>query len=333
MKTKFILPIILIIFTSCNCFVPLEDKDMSPYFDTEFITFIRNHSIKHGNPDMFYELDVQVLFEEFVKSEKFLNTKPKDRLYKSYHEYMNNLTFKDSLMIYGCKMKINGLIDLSTKYDLPVSALKDYLLLPPFKYGFPRDRIIFNDTKIGDTVTFTPMKAYLVPSDCLTTQQTYDVYFRWYLTFNNADTLFLEVCAFGGSKNEMISYPRVKYTPGTGNGDMYYSNLVFEEFSVESGSDQVLLLLNPINQVTFVANPPLTGTKVKEIVENGVEGVDWELMLVTQNSKNYTTYKIGENLYLPTIGNTYRYFGSTSLNGATEFLSRIQPVLGLEILH
>jgi len=58
----------------------------------------------------------------------------------------------------------------------------------------------------------------------------------------------------------------------------------------------------------YVVTQPLTGTQVKQIVNSGsgFELYQW---------KGYNCIKIGTNLYIPSIGDTYRYIGTTNENG------------------
>jgi hypothetical protein len=76
---------------------------------------------------------------------------------------------------------------------------------------------------------------------------------------------------------------------------------------------------NPQYYLQHYVDYPLTGSKVKEIIENGIEGVDWELY--PRNGKTY--YKIGVNLYTPTFGNTYKYEGSINQAGMPSSFSRV----------
>jgi hypothetical protein len=69
-------------------------------------------------------------------------------------------------------------------------------------------------------------------------------------------------------------------------------------------------------ELAYRYTPPLTGTQVAQIVQNGTEGVDYEIYLY----KGFTSYKIGDNLYIPTIDNTYKYIASTNHNGMLNYL-------------
>jgi hypothetical protein len=68
--------------------------------------------------------------------------------------------------------------------------------------------------------------------------------------------------------------------------------------------------LNTNAQVSlgYVVTHPLTGEQVRQIVNSGS---GYEIYLW----KGYNTIKIGTNLYIPTIGNTYRYIGTSNDNG------------------
>jgi hypothetical protein len=60
---------------------------------------------------------------------------------------------------------------------------------------------------------------------------------------------------------------------------------------------------------------PLTGAQVARIIQNGTAGIDYEIYFYN----GHTTYKIGDNLYIPTIGNTYKYVGTTNQNGMINY--------------
>ncbi|MDR1181490.1 MAG: hypothetical protein LBL13_05900 [Bacteroidales bacterium] len=72
---------------------------------------------------------------------------------------------------------------------------------------------------------------------------------------------------------------------------------------------------NPHYELAYRYTPPLTGAQAAQIIQNGTEGVDYEIYLYN----GLTVYKIGENLYIPTIGNTYKYIGSSNQNGMLSY--------------
>jgi hypothetical protein len=82
-------------------------------------------------------------------------------------------------------------------------------------------------------------------------------------------------------------------------------------------------------ELAYRYTPPLTGTQVAQTVQNGVEGVDYELYLW----RGLTTYKIGENLYIPTIGGTYKYIASSNQNGMPGYIKGQYYRLKFKILE
>ncbi|MDR1593918.1 MAG: hypothetical protein LBS43_05465 [Prevotellaceae bacterium] len=87
--------------------------------------------------------------------------------------------------------------------------------------------------------------------------------------------------------------------------------LTFSGKALFESEDYFYMDTNGIYELGQFITAPLTGSQVAQIIQNGTEGVDYELYL----SNGYTTYKIGENFYIPTIFNTYKYVGTTNQNG------------------
>jgi hypothetical protein len=70
----------------------------------------------------------------------------------------------------------------------------------------------------------------------------------------------------------------------------------------------IYLNTNAQVSVGYIVTPPLTGEMVRRIVDSG-KGFD------IYQWRGYNCIRIGSNLYIPTIGNTYRYIGTDNTNG------------------
>jgi hypothetical protein len=113
-----------------------------------------------------------------------------------------------------------------------------------------------------------------------------------------------------GDDYQMIiqSYNRTK-------GEYMRSNLVLTVVTdprqrKDNGIIDGYVYLNTNAQVSlgYVVTQPLTGEQVRRIVESG-SGYD------LYQKYGYNCIRIGTNLYIPSIGNTYRYVGTTNDNG------------------
>lgn len=104
--------------------------------------------------------------------------------------------------------------------------------------------------------------------------------------------------------------------------DDEYTNLVIEK--IEYSPKEFLFKTNKqyvLNQSIF---PPLTSNQVKIEISKG----NYELYL--KNGKTY--YKIGENLYIPSLNGDYIYVGSTNSNGQISGYSQVQYYLKFKLL-
>lgn len=104
--------------------------------------------------------------------------------------------------------------------------------------------------------------------------------------------------------------------------DDEYTNLVIEK--IEYSSKELLFITNKqyvLNQSIF---PPLTSNQVKIEISKG----NYELYLKDGN----TYYKIGENLYVPSLNGDYIYVGSTNNNGQISGYSQVQYYLKFKLL-
>jgi hypothetical protein len=70
----------------------------------------------------------------------------------------------------------------------------------------------------------------------------------------------------------------------------------------------VYLNTNAQVSVGYIVTQPLTGEMVRRIVDSGTgfDNYQW---------RGYNCIRIGSNLYIPSIGNTYRYIGTDNRNG------------------
>lgn len=95
------------------------------------------------------------------------------------------------------------------------------------------------------------------------------------------------------------------------DNEIYQSNLYMEVLTKNGNGlfdkeRYVYLDTNPIFTLVRQITPPLTADKVKEEIANG----NYELYLYDGK----TTYKIGNNLYIPRFNN-YVYIGTMNING------------------
>lgn len=104
--------------------------------------------------------------------------------------------------------------------------------------------------------------------------------------------------------------------------DDEYTNLVIEK--IEFSSKELIFKTNKqyvLNQSIF---PPLTSNQIKIEISKG----NYELYLKNGN----TYYKIGENLYIPSLNGNYIYVGSTNNNGQISGYSQVQYYLKFKLL-
>lgn len=297
-------------------------RDADP-FETKFHNFHIEYSKNYLNESEYWSVKYKTLLDSFSSSDIFENIKPKDEAYIGYINYINRLTKIDSMFMNGFKIKLIDIYVNHNGKDTTIS-LSDYVVLPPFDEMVPEDITIFEQLTIDKVLTFEPTITYLDEVHHYGNFYDYLDVHRNNFTINNKDTLFINFVP-GISKK----YFKVMSLLPTKS--KYYTNLIFENIILDG--NYLIITLNPINFIKYVSEPPLTGKQVKEIIENGEEGVDWEIYLLEYNNISYTTYKIKENLYVPTIGNTYRYIGSTNMNGVISELVRVEPVLIFEILN
>jgi hypothetical protein len=115
---------------------------------------------------------------------------------------------------------------------------------------------------------------------------------------------------------------------GTQYGNAQSTNLKLEITNeYKEGDKYIWLQTNNQYSITYLFTAPLTGNQVAQILNNGKEGIDYEIYLWN----GLTTYKIGENLYIPRY-NSYVYIASTNQNGLIREYTRLYYRLKFRIV-
>ena len=237
----------------------------------------------------------------------------------------------DILLSNGFSAKLVDIIDIENNFE-SLFDLGNNITINPY-VELPSHNKILENLQENMIVKFEPMKGYLdiVPTSGGTTYHSlYSIDFIFHEN-PNRDINFDYYPHRNKKQNDgfdIYSYSIV-YTIDKGEVyGGYYTNTVFEHIVLDKINNRLEIWLNPIEDIAFTTTNALTGSQVAHIINTGVEGTDYEIYPWS----GYNTYKIGENLYIPSIYNTYRYIGTTNFNGSIRYLHRSQFVMFFEFL-
>jgi hypothetical protein len=210
--------------------------------------------------------------------------------------------------------------------DEPVASLfdtKDIVTLPNYQTTDYSDFLIMRDLKKGDRWFFTellrkPDKVHYIEEGYGSTYRAvkHTTEIRYRQIVSDSGKLYFtvypssNVYSYRGEDNiDMSIMTRNR------NGEESYTNLVltFLTYNGDALFDEGHIYLDTNAQVQIESNvsEPLTGARVAQIVKRGKRGKDYEYYL----KDGRTLIKIGHNLYTPTFGKTYRYWGTTNQQG------------------
>lgn len=239
-----------------------------------------------------------------------------------------NLSDLDLLFENGFKLKLQQIyanIKIADNYQALDSVFKDnqtIAILP--NYAISNTNIlIMNDMVMGETWIFDkPVREYhyklmneFSPNAWVDTIETK------YIPLNIINPIkkkSLKITYNNDSDVYANFKPKVNFFTVRDE----YINMVIEK--IEYYSKTFVLKTNPqyvLNQSIF---PPLTSNQVKIEISKG----NYELYLKNGN----THFKIGENLYMPSLHNDYIYVGSTNDNGHINSYSQVQYHIKFNLL-
>jgi hypothetical protein len=268
------------------------------------------------------------LFKEIGGSSKKENTKPKQK----------ELTPLDTLFINGFKMELEQVfimsktntdeyVDYCFKDGTEVVNLLNFETVDYTNNGF----LLYDLTKGMEWVVSEMIKTpcgydiengysstyfvveyadstsnniiHVKPDITLITQYSLD---RSIYTHRNKDNRILPIKKYNNNKKQEDT------------------NLLFEIIK-EFDKKYLWLQTNDIFSISYSLTAPLTGEQVKREIRKG----NFELYLF----RGLTTYKIGNNLYIPTRGDTYTYFYTINSNGMINNYHNLYYRLKFKILN
>jgi len=245
----------------------------------------------------------------------------------------SKLSTLESYFANGFTMQLEQIFTMQGKntipfFDEPVEALftknQEVVNLPGF-VTYDKYEMIMCGLQKGDKWTFSKMNfvektnwiesgyggSYLLRSYTIRTPYNIITSSNPYNKLNFVTSIDLNGVNYrDGDDYQMIiqSYHNTK-------GEYMRSNLVLTVVTdvrqrKDNGIIDGYVYLNTNAQVSvgYVVTQPLTGEQVKRIVNSGTgfEIYQW---------RGYNCIKIGTNLYIPSIGDTYRYVGTSNDNG------------------